>query len=133
MAKPAGSRRKPKPERIWRDARFWRVFVHRNAPASTSAARRASWYSLARPDRVDHERGDFLTPRRPPLPQRRRVHEAALRPELVHAARQPEGRVRPHVRLEALAVVPHLLHDSVGPVLLEPEQPARVLAGAQHA
>src|SRR5581483_6844719 len=52
----------------------------------------------------------------PALADRRRVLQAALAPERVEATLQLQGRLRAHVALVDVAVVPDLLDDLIGPV-----------------
>jgi hypothetical protein len=58
---------------------------------------------------------------------RRGVHEAALVPQVVAAARQADRRLRADVALEDLAVVAHGLDGAVGPFLVQAQQLAGVL------
>src|SRR5215467_4476679 len=70
----------------------------------------------------------------PASAHRRRVHDAALGPQRVQAARDLERRVLSDVALEHLAVVPDMLDDAVDPVLGEAELLAeRVLRPEQAA
>src|SRR5579883_3449763 len=61
------------------------------------------------------------------------VEQAALGPQLVAAALQLEGRTHADGALVALAVVPHLLDDVVGPVVGQPHHVAELAFDAQDA
>src|SRR5258706_2779552 len=63
---------------------------------------------------------------------RRRVHQAALGPQVVDAARQPDRGLRPEVALEAFAVVADLLDDAVRPLLVQAEQLAGVFRDTEE-
>src|SRR5688572_29166258 len=78
------------------------------------------------------ERGSFK-PIASRSADRRRVHQTTLVPEVVQPARQLECGVRADVALEDLAVVADRLDCPVGPVLVQSEQLAGVLAGPEDA
>src|SRR5678816_4150247 len=68
-----------------------------------------------------------------PSADRRGVLQAALRPELVHAAVDLEQRVRTDMLVVALAVVTDLLDDVVDPLLVDPERLAHARRDAEDA
>src|SRR5262249_37282297 len=68
-----------------------------------------------------------------PSPHRWRVHDAALGPQRVQAARDLERRALPDVALEHLAVITDVLEDTVGPVLGEAELLAEIALGTEQA
>src|SRR5580704_15286977 len=63
----------------------------------------------------------------------RREDEAAIAPQPVEAARQAERGRLPHIALIDLAVIPDLLDDLIGPIGLEAELLAEIVADAQEA
>src|SRR6516164_4069747 len=128
MLKPAGSCRKPKPDLIWRAARLAPTFCASSATSTTSASAKPPCTTSARSRRARSRRRQAASPagRVMPSADRRRVHQAALVPQVVDAARQPHRALGAEVALEALAVVAHLLDDAVGPLLVEAEQLAHV-------
>src|ERR1700743_1213759 len=67
------------------------------------------------------------------LLERRREEQAALGPELVAAALQLERRAHADGALVALAVVPDLLDDVVGPVVGEAHHLAELALDAEQA
>src|ERR1700681_225404 len=56
-----------------------------------------------------------------PLPDRRRILNAALGPQPVEAAADAELRAGPHIAIEHLAVIADVLDDAHDPVLGQPE------------
>src|SRR6185295_3294730 len=95
ISKPASRQRKPKPLAILRVSRLCAVLETKNHSTRPAAASSAAWYIQPRFTKTS-------------LADRRRVHQAALGPEVVQAAREAE---RLQVRVEALAVVADLLDD----------------------
>ncbi len=75
-------------------------------------------------------RGNLGSPVPSRLADRRRVHQAALGPQVVQAAREAE---RLEVRVEALAVVADLLDDVECPAVVQAEHLAHVAGGADEA
>src|ERR1700679_3880257 len=68
-----------------------------------------------------------------PLPDRRRILQAAVAPELVQAARNAERRFHPEVALEYFAVIAARLHRIDRPGRRESELFAEVAIGADEA
>src|SRR5438874_12270724 len=104
----------------------------RSARASLAAAIHASGVCaavLARPRR----QGQWQTRQRTVSADRRRVHQAALGPQVVDAARQVDRRLLAQVALETLAIVAHLLDDAIRPLRIQAEQLAHVLGNAEEA
>src|SRR6185295_5242161 len=126
IANPAGCVMKSKPLLMPRRRMFSSVLENRYAPAATISASTTTWYStprkaLLRQDQL-RDLGGALTRDQPdrvrplldpsfrrPSPHGRRVHEAALAPQVVGTARQLQRRLRAHVALEDLAIVAHRL------------------------
>src|SRR5690349_20976633 len=143
MLKPAGARRKSKPDLIGRASRFAPTLRAMCTPTATSNSATRPWRLHARRRstrrRARHGASPTgaaswaITTRAGGLADRRRVHQAALRPQVVDAARQADRCLGAQVALEALAVVAHLLDDAVGPLLVEPEQLAGVFRDAEEA
>src|SRR6188508_2639458 len=67
------------------------------------------------------------------LADRRRVLQAALRPQLVQAALDLERAAGADMLVEALAVVTDLLDDVVDPLLVDPERLAHARRDAEDA
>src|SRR6188474_3533883 len=67
------------------------------------------------------------------LADRRRVLQAALRPQLVQAALDLERAAGADMLVEALAVVPDLLDDVVDPLLVDPERLAHARRDTEDA
>src|SRR6202034_1595052 len=66
------------------------------------------------------------------LAYRRRVLQAALHPQRVQPARNLQRRPLAEIPLEALAVIPDMLDDSIGPVVGEAERFAVLAFGAKE-
>src|SRR5579883_2138407 len=66
------------------------------------------------------------------LADRRRVHQAALRPKFVEAPRNIERRLLAHILLIHLAIVTNLLDNFVGPVARNAETLRRGGVAAQE-
>src|SRR5688572_871372 len=147
MPNPAGPLMKSKPLWMPRMRMFSSVLENRYAPAAKTSPSTITWYSKPRKAllRQDQDRvlggavamqgqGPSQTnPVSSLLSHRRGVHEAALAPQAVRAARQLQRRLGSHVALEDLAVVAHRLDRAIGPVLVEAEQLAGVFTGAEDA
>src|SRR5664279_5934526 len=146
MLKPAGSRRKPKPDLIWRTSRLAATFCARPTRSATTTSATAPCSNPSRSRRARRRARHAASPvaaadtgstlertGQRSSANRRRVHQPALGPQVVDAARQAEGRLEPEVSLEALAVVADLLDDAVGPLGVESQKLARVLGDAEEA
>src|SRR5688572_25487657 len=124
MSKPAGCRRKSKPLWIPRACMFASVLCaryHSPTPIRTTAT---SWKT--RPRKAWLRQLNVL-------PDRGRIHEAPFVPQIVGSAREVERRLLADVAREDLAVVARGLEGPHHPVLVEAQQLARVLGGAQDA
>ena len=97
---------------------FTRVAIIR--PLHSLQTRRPAPGKSPRPERV------HVTGCRSSLAERRRVENSAVRPQVVVAAREADGRLGADVALVDLAVVAHALDDVVGPVLREAEHATQV-------
>src|SRR6185369_10181792 len=144
MLKPAGSARKPNPDLMPRASRVAPTLRATTSASASSASASPPWTSQSRSRRARRAARHAASPtgaasgaatavRCGALADRRRVHQAALGPEVDDAARQPDRRLRPEVALEALAVVADLLDDAIRPLLVEAEELAGVFRDAEEA
>src|SRR6476660_4022538 len=132
MLKPAGSRRKSKPDLICRASRLAPTLRASRTARATRSRATAPCSSQSRRSRARRRARQAASA---PITsaQRRGVHQAALGPQVVDAARQRHRRLRPEVAFEAFAVVADLLDDPVGPCGIETEELAGVLRDAEEA
>src|SRR5690554_3700540 len=162
MPKPAGFRRKPKPEVMPRCCRLVWVLSNRNQPKATTATTARIWKIQARawgsvsrePRRCEEEvTGMGALSRWPPAEHgRRRGHRhppgdgrrsgrSAHRRRVLHAPLVPQGVEPPldlqltagaHVAIEDFRVVAHLLDDPHRPVAWQLQVLAVFALGAQQ-
>src|SRR5690348_10610220 len=122
MSKFALSARKPKPKLVCRCARLPAASLARNQTAATTTA--SSNHCAARP------RGDA---RRTMSVPGRRVHQSALRVQIVHAARKAQAAFVAKRRVIDFAVIADVFEDPIGPVVIDTEQLAEITLQAEEA
>src|SRR6476659_8523961 len=132
MLNPAGALRKSKADLLCRASRLAPTLRARRSASATRTRATAPCSSQSRRLRARRRARQAASA---PITsaQRRGVHQAALGPEVVDAARQRHRRLRPEVALEAFAVIADLLDDPVGPCGIQAEELAGVFGDAEEA
>src|SRR5215469_17090681 len=102
-----------------------------NAAKSASSSSKADCITKA-PDAAPRDLTLAIPTVRQPLPERRREHQPAILPQRIRAALQAEGRFRPDIAGEDLAIIADLLDDVIGPVLREPHLLAEIVADTEE-
>src|SRR5690606_32793945 len=135
MANPASWPRKPKPTRMPRVARLSSVLP--TSQAATQATAASSAACQAQPRTLSLRRfigsAGACAARAPVAPRSadgRRIHQSAVLPERILAARNAEGS---DVALVHLAVVADRGHHARQPVRIEAEALADLSGGPEHA